>query len=325
MRMDQVWQRVFLQERLGSNFNEQRHVLNERAYDFEGYAGFTSRLIPSEVEMLASHDDGTIQAIDEDGVTSIAAVSSWGLDRIDQRDLPLSFSYSLSLVPPRIYNGSGVTVFVIDTGLASHVECPSPRCTNAANFVPDGQVRDCNGHGTHVAGTAAGATVGVAPGAMVRAIRALDCNGAGTWSDFIAAINWVASNRIKPCMATMSIGGSSSTAVNAAVIALAAMMPVTVAAGNSSLARLLFGGVLNGGGSRCGCFTIQSIGCQCCWHHDRRCHYVERCQGFLLQSWSFGRHPGARICHSFCQSMCHIIHLFVHHLLSGPASCCFTF
>ncbi|CAN5175589.1 hypothetical protein BH09PAT2_BH09PAT2_03460 [soil metagenome] len=110
------------------------------------------------------------------------SVSSWGLDRIDQQNLPLDNTYEVIGG-----NGEGVTVYVIDSGLAPHSELPNAH--EIANFI-DTTDTDCNGHGTHVAGTIAGETVGVAPGVDIESIKALTCNNSGTTESVIAAVNF---------------------------------------------------------------------------------------------------------------------------------------
>ena len=160
------------------------------------------------------------------------ATPAWGVDRLDQRALPLDGR----IVEAGI--GSGVTAYIIDTGVrADHVEFGG-RVGSGYTAISDGQgTNDCHGHGTHVAGTVAGTTVGVAPGASVIPVRVLDCSGSGTSAGVIAGINWVIDNHQAgvPAVANMSLGGGYSAALNAAVAAAVADgVTMVVAAGNSN-------------------------------------------------------------------------------------------
>lgn len=175
--------------------------------------------------------DPRVAYVEEDGRVSIDATQSgatWGIDRIDQRNLPLNGNY--------VYNttAAGVHAYIIDTGvLGSHSEFTG-RMGNGYDAVGGG-TSDCNGHGTHVAGTVAGTTWGVAKGATVHPVRVLGCNGSGSWSGVIAGMDWVAANRQLPAVANMSLGGGANTSVDNAVANLSnAGVTVVVAAGNNS-------------------------------------------------------------------------------------------
>ena len=162
------------------------------------------------------------------GVTAL----SWGLDRIDQRNLPLNSIYA------RNYSGAGVNAYIIDTGiLASHGEFGG-RVTSGFSAISDGRgSEDCNGHGTHVAGTVAGSNYGVAPSASLIAVRVLDCSGSGSTSGVIAGIDWVVENHLSgvAAVANMSLGGSRSAALDLAVSrGVADGVVFVVAAGNSN-------------------------------------------------------------------------------------------
>jgi subtilisin family serine protease len=154
--------------------------------------------------------------------------ATWGIDRIDQRNRPLSGTYTYTST------GAGVYAYVIDTGLqANHPQFG----TRAANVFDafGGTGADCNGHGTHVAGTIGSTTYGVAKSVQLRGLRALDCNGSGSTSGIIAAVDWVRVNRTNPAVANMSVGGGLSSSLNTAVTNLAnSGVFVAVAAGNSN-------------------------------------------------------------------------------------------
>ncbi|MBT9551889.1 MAG: S8 family peptidase [Hydrogenophaga sp.] len=157
--------------------------------------------------------------------------ATWGLDRIDQVDRPLSSQYLYQ------YQGAGVYAFVLDTGiLASHQDFGG-RVQAGTGFISDGRgSTDCNGHGTHVAGTVGGGQWGVAKGATLVPVRVLDCSGSGTWSGVIAGIDWVAAQTaMRPAVANMSLGGAKSSSLNAAVAAAVGKgVTMVVAAGNSN-------------------------------------------------------------------------------------------
>ncbi|MDK1472583.1 S8 family peptidase [Streptomyces sp. 549] len=154
----------------------------------------------------------------------------WGLDRIDQRDLPLSKSYTYDTT------ASNVTAYVVDSGVRiGHTEFGG-RARYGYNFV-DGNTTasDCHGHGTHTAGTVGGATHGVAKGVKIVAVKVLNCNNSGTTANVLAGYDWVAKNAVKPAVANVSIGGSASDAKDEAVRRMVdAGVTVAVSAGNNN-------------------------------------------------------------------------------------------
>ncbi|MFF0077712.1 S8 family serine peptidase [Streptomyces sp. NPDC005494] len=162
------------------------------------------------------------------GASNRAVAGSWGQDRIDQRALPLDSAYDVT------GTGQGVTAYILDTGIESaHAEFGG-RVGAGYDAVGDGRDgEDCNGHGTHVAGTVAGETYGVAREASLVPVRVLNCEGSGTWAGIIAGLDWIAQNAQQPAVVNASLGGPASSAVDDAFDALAAegTLPV-VAAGN---------------------------------------------------------------------------------------------
>ncbi|MEY9994366.1 subtilisin family serine protease [Streptomyces sp. V4I8] len=162
---------------------------------------------------------------------------SWGLDRIDQANLPLDKSYTW---PESA--GSGVTVYVIDTGIRISHKDFGGRASYGWDFVGgDRTASDGNGHGTHVAGTIAGKQYGVAKNARVVAVRVLDNAGGGTTAQVIAGIDWVTRHARKPAVANVSLGGYRNAQLDAAVRnSIASGVTYTVAAGNDGLPAGLY-------------------------------------------------------------------------------------
>ncbi|HEX6291485.1 MAG TPA: S8 family peptidase [Herpetosiphonaceae bacterium] len=154
----------------------------------------------------------------------------WGLDRIDQRNPPLSGSFSY------YRTGAGVHAYIIDTGIAQHTDFGTRRSTIGYTAIADGNgINDCNGHGTHVAGTVGGTIYGVAKSVTLHSVRVLNCSGSGTISGVVAGVDYVRLNAIKPAVANMSLGSAASTALNSAVANLIGSGVFTaVAAGNNN-------------------------------------------------------------------------------------------
>ncbi|MCC7247801.1 MAG: S8 family serine peptidase [Lysobacter sp.] len=173
--------------------------------------------------------DPRVAYVEQDGFVSANATQSpatWGLDRVDQRNLPLDNAYTYTTT------ATGVHAYIIDTGMLTTHSQFGGRIGNGFDAVGGG-VTDCNGHGTHVAGTVGGATWGVTKGTTLHPVRVLDCSGFGTWSGVIAGIDWVRVNHVKPAVANMSLGGGANASVDAATDnRIAAGVTVVVAAGN---------------------------------------------------------------------------------------------
>lgn len=161
--------------------------------------------------------DGRVLRIEPDGIAHTVTTqtgATWGLDRIDQRSLPLSTTYTYAST------GSGVTAYIIDTGIDYNNSDFGGRARKGVDQVTvNGSALDCNGHGTHVSGTVGGDTWGVAKGVALVAVRVLDCNGSGSWSGVVAGIDWVVGNHSAgtPAVSNMSLGGGANSSVDAAV------------------------------------------------------------------------------------------------------------
>ncbi|MFK5634727.1 MULTISPECIES: S8 family peptidase [unclassified Ornithinimicrobium] len=197
---------------------------------FPALGGYVATMTPAQARSLAT--DPTVSSVEADGVVTVSEVQSgatWGLDRVDQRTRTLNGTYSYTAT------GAGVDAYIIDTGIRStHAEFAG-RMRPGANFVSRGKstTEDCNGHGTHVAGTVGGTTYGVAKGVNLVPVRVLDCRGSGSWSGVVAGMDWVAQKAQGPSVANMSLGGGASTSIDQAVVRMTnAKVTTVVAAGN---------------------------------------------------------------------------------------------
>jgi aqualysin 1 len=194
--------------------------------------GFAGKLPKAVVDALRA--DPRVAYIEQDQVAHIVATqtgATWGLDRIDQRALPLSTTYTYN------QTGAGVDAYILDTGIRfTHTEFGGRAVTGYDAITPGGTAADGNGHGTHVAGTVGGTTYGVAKGVSLIAVRVLDNSGSGAYSQVIAGVDWVTGNHTtRPAVANMSLGGPISTALDDAVRrSIADGVTYSVSAGNGS-------------------------------------------------------------------------------------------
>ena len=196
--------------------------------------GYAAKM--SEAEARRAAGDSAVAYVEQDRVVRAldtqSPVPSWGLDRIDQRDLPLNNSYTYP------NTASNVTAYIIDTGIRVTHNDFGGRAVHGRDTVDnDNDASDCNGHGTHVAGTVGGTSQRVAKGVKLVAVRVLNCQGSGTLAGVAGGIDWVTSNHTSgPAVANMSLGasGSNTTMENAVRNSIADGVTYAIASGNSN-------------------------------------------------------------------------------------------
>ncbi|MEV0675442.1 S8 family serine peptidase [Actinosynnema sp. NPDC050436] len=192
--------------------------------------GFSGELTAGEARRLTG--DPRVALVQENRrfhtTGTQASPPSWGLDRIDQREPALDDSYTYSTT------ASNVTVYVIDTGISTTHQDFGGRATWGTNTSGDGTNADCNGHGTHVAGTVGGTSYGVAKQVRLVAVKVLDCGGSGTTETVLAGIDWVVAHHVSgPAVANLSLGGGADAVLDAGIRRLVADgVTTTVSAGN---------------------------------------------------------------------------------------------
>jgi subtilisin family serine protease len=193
--------------------------------------GFAASMSEQQAKQLAADPD--VSFVQQNQVHTITADQpnppSWGLDRIDQRDLPLNNNYSYATTAGNVH------AYIIDTGMDLDHPDFGGRASSGFDAIDGGNADDGNGHGTHVAGTIGGNAYGVAKGVSLVAVRVLNNSGSGTTAQVVAGIDWVTNNAIKPASANMSLGGGADTALDTAVKrSIASGVTYSIASGNSN-------------------------------------------------------------------------------------------
>jgi subtilisin family serine protease len=195
--------------------------------------GFAVSMPEAAAKKLAAHP--SVKFVEQNHSVSIQGTQtptpSWGLDRIDQQNLPLNNSYTYP------NTGSGVRAYILDTGIRISHSDFGGRASHGYDFVDnDADASDCHGHGTHVAGTVGGTAYGVAKGSSLVGVRVLNCAGSGSFAGIVAGVDWVTANAVKPAVANMSLGGSGTNAAleTAVTNSINSGVVYALAAGNSN-------------------------------------------------------------------------------------------
>jgi subtilisin family serine protease len=215
-----------------ANSHSKRYGADVEFVYHDALTGYSADLSASELAAVRSNprvayveSDQAVQAL------TTQSNATWGLDRVDQRSLPLTGTFTYT------NTGAGVRAYVIDTGIRfTHSEFGG-RAIDGYDAIDGAPADDCNGHGTHVAGTAGGGTYGVAKAVTLVAVRVLNCSGSGTVSGVIKGIDWVTANHVagQPAVANMSLGGGASSSLDTAVKnSIADGVSYAVAAGNGN-------------------------------------------------------------------------------------------
>ncbi|GAB2938447.1 hypothetical protein GCM10027280_28250 [Micromonospora polyrhachis] len=193
--------------------------------------GFELKVDAKSAARIAAHP--SVSYVEQNHTVQLSGTQtnppSWGLDRVDQRNLPLDSSYTYP------NTATNVHAYIIDTGVRyTHTDFGG-RAVSGYDAIDGGSADDCHGHGTHVAGTVGGSAHGLAKGVQIVGVRVLNCQGSGTNAQVIGGVDWVTANAVKPAVANMSLGGGANTALdNAVANSINAGITYGLAAGNDS-------------------------------------------------------------------------------------------
>ena len=217
---------------LTSNLAKQANAKVDYTYQ-HAVRGFAGTMSEQAASRLAANP--AVAYVEQNGTASLVGTQpnppSWGLNRIDQRDLPLDTSYTYP------NDGAGVRAYIIDTGIRTTHQDFGGRAVWGTNTVGDGNNTDCHGHGTHVAGTVGGTSYGVAKAVALTAVKVLNCSGSGSFAGIVSGVDWVTGNHTSgPAVANMSLGGTGTNATleNAVRNSIADGVVYSLASGNSN-------------------------------------------------------------------------------------------